>query len=107
MYFIGIIVFTKIHEASSLELLSNCTEDFEGRWFTCLKFVGKMNSPKCTKTCSLNNWSHFSLTDFYNYSDGLQFFLKKLNLTGLEYQTIKPDHISEWSILEYAGTLNS
>ena len=103
-YLIGISLFTQGH--NTLALLGNCSEDYEGQWFTCIKFVGKMNSSSCTKTCSQYNLiSQFGLNDFYYFSDGLRYFLKPLNLTSLENQ-LNVGH-PEWSILEYAGTLNS
>ena len=98
-----ISLLTQSYNVLSLELLGNCTEDYEGRWFTCIKFVGKMNSSSCTRTCSLNNWHQFGLNDFYKFSNGLKYFLK--NLTGLDSQLKEPG-LSEWSILEYVGTKN-
>ena len=100
-YLISLLI--QNYYAFSLELLGNCTEDYEGQWFTCIKFVGKMNSSSCTRTCSLNNWHQFGLNDFYNFSNGLQIFLK--NLTGLDSQ-LNESGISEWSILDYAGAKN-
>ena len=70
-YLIGISLFTQGHK--TLSLLGNCSEDYEGQWFTCIKFVGKMNSSSCTTTCSLNNWNQFGLNDFFFFSDGLQY----------------------------------
>ena len=63
-----------------------------------------MNSSSCTKTCSLNNWHQFGLNDFYNFSNGLQYFLKFL--TGLDSQPTNEPGLSEWSILDYVGTKN-
>ena len=105
LYMIGLSLFTQSHNVLSLELLGNCTEDYEGRWFTCIKFVGRMNSSSCTKTCSLNNWNQFRLNDFYNFADGLRYFLKRFNLTGFDNQLNEPG-LSEWSILEYVGSKN-
>ena len=94
-----------IQSYNALSLLGNCTEDSEGQWFTCVKFVGKMNSSSCTRTCSFNKWNQFGLNDFENFSDGLQYFLKRLNLKGFDNQLNEPGH-SEWSILEYVGAKN-
>ena len=93
-YLFGIILFTHCESILSLQLLGNCTEDGNGQWFTCIKFVGMMKSSECTETCSLNNLNQFSLTDFYNFSDGLNFFLHKLDL-DLLYNQYKE---LEWSM---------